>query len=67
MAVATKSTVKLSAAAANNTVCLIKTDGTPDTDKTITDQNGQELDYAASTADVTLAVSGLQGSIEISR
>ena len=61
VAAATKSTVKLSAAAGDKTVCLVKTDGTPDTDKTITDQNGQELDYAASTADVTLAVSGLEG------
>ena len=61
VAAATKSTVKLSAAADDKTVCLVKTDGTPDTDKTITDQNGQELDYAASTADVTLAVSGLEG------
>ncbi len=61
VAVATKSTVKLSAAAGDKTVCLVKTDGTPDTDKTITDQNVQELDYAASTADVTLAVSGLTG------
>ena len=61
VAVAAKSTVKLSAAADGKTVCLVKADGTPDTEKAITDQAGQDLTYAVSTADVTLAVSGLTG------
>ena len=60
VAVAAKSTVKLSAAD-GKTVCLVKADGTPDTEKAITDQPGQDLTYAVSTADVTLAVSGLTG------
>lgn len=59
-AVPVKSTVKLSAAAAQGvSVVLVKADGTPDTEKAITDAAGQDLTYAASTADVTLAVSGL--------
>lgn len=57
VAVPVKSTVKLSAEATGRTVCLVKTDGTLDTDHAITNAAGQNLTYAASTADVTLAVS----------
>ena len=59
VAVPVKSTVKLSAEATGRTVCLVKTDGTLDTDPNhaITNAAGQNLTYAASTADVTLAVS----------